>query len=252
MSSTAQYPSVTCVVCNQLMTHHRCMQPVKKGLLVIAVVGVVCGKPICGPCNYQHGNEGIFRCPVHSVSDVSSDDDSVAGNKEDAAVILSGKSQITKSGTSGTTTSNKSTKVMAKGNKGAEYTAKDLLILSQSFIRVSENAVEGTSKKQSKFWDEVAEVFNQLKKQQEAYDARVRKRQKLNKVRLKGDFLSSDEEDEDVCGVVVTPRTASSLQQKWSKFVLPLVTKFVIITVKNPKRSGVCHVLMFLFFHSIY
>ncbi|MFN9979020.1 MAG: hypothetical protein ACK53Y_03860, partial [bacterium] len=129
----------------------------------------------------------------------------MAGNKEDAAVILSGKSQITKSGTSGTTTSNKSTKVMAKGNKGAEYTAKDLLILSQSFIRVSENAVEGTSKKQSKFWDEVAEVFNQLKKQQEAYDARVRKRQKLNKVRLKGDFLSSDEEDEDVCGVVVTP-----------------------------------------------
>ena len=117
------------------------MQPVKKGLLVIAVVGVVCGKPICGPCNYQHGNEGIFRCPVHSVSDVSSDDDSVAGNKEDAAVILSGKSQITKSGTSGTTTSNKSTKVMAKGNKGAEYTAKDLLILSQSFIRVSEKAV---------------------------------------------------------------------------------------------------------------
>ena len=101
MSSTAQYPSVTCVVCNQLMTHHRCMEPVKKGLLVIAVVGVVCGKPICGPCNYQHGNEGIFRCPVHSVSDVSSDDDSVAGNKEDAAVILSGKSQITKSGTSG-------------------------------------------------------------------------------------------------------------------------------------------------------
>ena len=84
--------------------------------------------------------------------------------------------------------------------------AKDLLILLQAFIRVSENAIEGTDKKRNKFWDEVAVAFHQLKKQQEAYDNRVQKKDKYNQLLMRGEFLSSDEHDNSEC--VVPPRTA--------------------------------------------
>jgi hypothetical protein len=53
---------------------------------------------------------------------------------------------------------------------------------------------------------------------------------------LKGDFLSSD--DDDDVEVIVPVRTSSSLQQKWSKFLLPLVTKFIGLTNRHPKLSG--------------
>jgi len=39
------------------------------------------------------------------------------------------------------------------------------------------------------------ESFNQLKRQQEVYDMRLRKKEKYNKILLKGEFLSSDEEE---------------------------------------------------------
>ena len=48
-----------------------------------------------------------------------------------------------------------------------------------------------------KFLDEVAVAYSQLKKQQEAYDSDQRKKTKYNKVLLKGDFLSSDDEVDD-------------------------------------------------------
>jgi hypothetical protein len=111
------------------------------------------------------------------------------------------------------------------------------LILSQSFIRTLENAIDGTSQKRNKFWDDVSVAFNQLKKQQEAFDSRRSRRDKFNKVLLKGQFLSSDEEDSSV-EVMIPVRTASSLQQKWSKFVLPLVTKFITLTSRYPIQSG--------------
>jgi hypothetical protein len=31
-----------------------------------------CGNPVCGPCNFRHGNKNVFWCPAHSVSDESS------------------------------------------------------------------------------------------------------------------------------------------------------------------------------------
>jgi hypothetical protein len=117
--------------------------------------------------------------------------------------------------------------------------AKDLLILSQAFIRTSENPVEGTGQTRTKFWDEVAVVYSQLKKQQEAYDSRQRKRAKYNSVLLRGEFLSSDDDgdDEDI-QVIIPLQTASSLQQKWSKFVQPLVMKFITLTHRHPIKSG--------------
>jgi hypothetical protein len=53
---------------------------------------------------------------------------------------------------------------------------------------------------------------------------------------LKGEFLSSN--DDDDVEVIVLVCTSSSLQQKWSKFLLPLVTKFIGLTNRHPKLSG--------------
>ncbi len=48
--------------------------------------------------------------------------------------------------------------------------------------------------------------------------------------------MTSDSEDEEICNI--TSRTASSLQQKWSKFLLPYVNKYVALTIKFPIKSG--------------
>jgi hypothetical protein len=144
--------------------------------------------------------------------------------------------------------SSKGGRVTGRMTKGSEYGAKDLLILSQAFIRTSENPVEGTGQTRTKFWDEVAVAYSQLKKQQEAYDSHQRKKTKYNKVLLKGEFLSSDDEvDDEEIHAIIPVRTASSLQQKWSKFVQPLVTKFVTLTNRHPKKVGKvsCHLLFF-------
>jgi hypothetical protein len=113
---------------------------------------------------------------------------------------------------------------------------KDLLILSQAYIHTSENTIEGVSQKKNKFWDDVAEVFHNLKKQQEAFDSWQKKKKKYNSILLQNDFLSSN--DNDDIEIIIPIRTSSSLQQKWSKFVLPLVTKFVSLTNWYPKLSG--------------
>jgi hypothetical protein len=55
-------------------------------------------------------------------------------------------------------------------------------------------------------------------------------------VLLQGEFLSRN--DDDSVEMVVPLRTASSLQQKWSKSVIPLVTKLISLTNRNPIRSG--------------
>jgi len=215
-------------------THHRCLHPEKSGLLVIEVIGTVCGKAVCGPCNYDHGNEGLFRCPKHSVTDDDSSTDSFVqeGRGKENVAVISRNVQKHQA----------ATKIPPKKNikigKGNEYTAKDLLILSQAYIRTSENAIDGTSKRQSKFWDEVSVAFAHIKKQQEAYDARHSKRQKYNAVSLGSDFSSDTDVDGDDEAVIIQKRTPSPLQQKWSKFLLPLVTKFITLTIRNPKRSG--------------
>ena len=253
MSDSLGYPSVLCVVCARMKTSHRCLQPVAKGLLVLEMIGTVCGRPICGPCNFKQGNVTIFRCPLHSVSD----DDSSLGSldsemsEKESAVAVSKMKGKTNAKNKMTETSNADNKMMEtsnadkppvkvkgnKGSKGSEYSAKDLLVLSQAYIKTSENSIEGTSQKKNKFWDDVADVFNQLKVQQEAYDSRQQKKDKMNAARIRGDFLNNDSSEDDV-QVIIPKRTPSSLQQKWSKFVLPLVTKFIALTNRHPKKSG--------------
>jgi hypothetical protein len=96
--------------------------------------------------------------------------------------------------------------------------------------------VKSTGQIHNKFWDEVAVAYSQLKKQQEAYNSHQRKRMKYNEVLLRDEFLSSNDDNE--IEVVIPARTASSLQQKRSKFIQPLVMKFKALTHKHPKRSG--------------
>jgi hypothetical protein len=50
--------------------------------------------------------------------------------------------------------------------------------------------------------------------------------------------MLEEDSDKDVEAVAIPPWTTSSLQQKWSKFVQPHVTKFVSLTVWFPKLSG--------------
>jgi hypothetical protein len=164
MSALGIHASALCAVCNTTPTNHRCLHPMKRGLLEVNVIGKVCGKAICGPCNIHHGNEGVYQCPLHSTLDdnASEDLEEEQGNdKENVPVISVQSVNVSRA---------KVAKVSVKATKGAEYGAKDLLILSQAFIRTSENAVEGTAKQSNKFWDEVAISYSALKKQQEAYN----------------------------------------------------------------------------------
>ena len=173
----------------------------------------------------------MYRCPLHSAldDDASEDLEEEQGNeKENVPVISAQTINVSRA---------KVAKVSAKATKGAEYGAKDLLILSQAFIRTSENDVESTAKQRNKFWDEVAISYSALKKQQEAYDNRQQKQKKYYAVLLRGEFLSSDDDNDDSDVELVLPvQTASSLQQKWSKFVLPIVTKFICLTNRHPKK----------------
>ena len=243
MSGSLGYPSVLCVVCARMRTSHRCLQPVAKGLLVLEMIGTVCGRPICGPCNFKQGNETIFICPLHSVSDDDSSLgslDSEKSEKESAVAVskMKGKANANNNMTETSNADKPPVKVKGnKGSKGSEYSAKDLLILSQAYIKTSENSIKGTSQKKNKFWDDVADVFNKLKVQQEAYDSHQWKKDKMNAARIRGDFLNNDLSEDDV-QVIIPKRTPSSLQQKWSKFVLPLVTKFIALTNRHPKKSG--------------
>jgi hypothetical protein len=121
-------------------------------------------------------NKNMFWCPVHSVSNESSmqtsKEDNMAGKENIPVAVITGVKPLA------AVSSSKVGKVMARITKGSECGAKDLLILSQAFIPTLENPVEGTGQTCTKFWDEVAVAYSQLKKQQEAYDSHQRKRAK--------------------------------------------------------------------------
>lgn len=214
---TGLFPVVFCCLCKFVRTQHRCLAVVTRGGKLFGRE-TVCALPICGPCNADYNEENIFRCPEHSEQYKDTED------KENEAPK-----------TKRTSTSKLS--VSSKQPKQADYTAKDLLVLAQAYVRTSENAIDGASQKRSKFWDDVASSFNVLKRRQEDYDKRLLKKKKYNQVILKGQCQSSDESEDEV-QVIVPPRTASSLQQKWSKFLLPLVSKFIGLTTRHPKLSG--------------
>jgi hypothetical protein len=235
----ANHQLLLCGFCEEIPTHHHCHFHVSRGRIHWPGQGQICGELICAPCSSSFGNEeGVFRCVVHSNHDDSDVEDS---DKENTSSEVNKKTSFDDGAAIGRqplkSSSKKKNKVLSKAIKSAEYSAKDLLILSQSYIRVSENAIEGISQKKKKFWDDVARVFKKLKTQREEYDRGLQKKEKYNKVMLQGEFLSSDD-DNDNASVTVMLQMASSLQQKWSKSVLYYVTKFVSLTNRYPIKSG--------------
>jgi len=217
-----------CTFCEEIPTRHRCMHRVEKGGVVLEGGLRICGDYICAPCSLSFGSEeGIFRCDKHCDMD---DSDAVDSEDEVEKEVEQPPMMKKKNG------NRVAAKGVKSGTKQSEYSAKDLLVLSQAFVRVSENAIEGVNRKGCKFWDDVAAAFIKLKQQQEAYDARQRKKDRYNQIILKGDVMESD--DDDDVEYVIPVRTAGSLQQKWSKYVQPNVTKFISLTNRYPIRSG--------------
>jgi uncharacterized Zn finger protein (UPF0148 family) len=98
------------------------MHPVRKGSIVMdGVGGQVCGELICAPCSSSFSNEdGISCCPVHS--NISPADDEDKENEDERTVEAF------------TVKKKKRGKVTSKAAKTSEYSAKDLLVLSQALL----------------------------------------------------------------------------------------------------------------------
>jgi hypothetical protein len=174
--------------------------------------------------------EGIFCCLKHvEVEDTDVVDSDDKNNLVEKEVMKPPPSKKKNGG-------QVAAKGVKLGIKQSEYLAKDLLVLSQAFIHVSENAIDGVNHKGCKFWDDVVAAFIKLKEQQEAYDSRQRKKDRYNQIVLRGEFMDSDEVDD--VEYMIQVRTAGSLQQKWSKSVQPDITKFISLTNRYPIRSG--------------
>jgi hypothetical protein len=143
-ASTGCFPVVIFSACKIINTHHRCFPPVPKGGMRHGDGdGRVCSRLICGPCSSKFGNETVIRCTRHAI-------------EQD--------------------TENIETRQTTKAtNRTAEYSARELLILSQAYIKASENSIEGAARRLSKFWDDVSDNYHELKKQQEEYNNRQRK-----------------------------------------------------------------------------
>ncbi len=140
-ASAGCFPVVICSACKIINTHHQCLAPVPKvGMRPGDGDARVCAWPICGPCSFKFGNESVIRCAQHAI-------------EQDTENIE------TRQATKAT-------------NRTAEYSAKELLILSQAYIKASENSIEGAARQLSKFLDDISDNYRELKKQQEEYDNR--------------------------------------------------------------------------------
>ncbi len=213
-------------------THHRCLATVREGALVETGSEKVCGLPICAICSNNFGNDGIIRCQKHSVDeDGSTTDDE---QEAEAPMPPPPKKKMHKA-TDKEVRKATGDNVASNATKAAEYTAQDLLVLAQAYIQTSENSIDGAAQKRSTFWEDVTKAFHKIKESQQQYDKMQKRKAKYNAIQLRGEFLDSDSDGDDC---EVSSQTTSSLQQKWSKFLLPYVTKFIALTHKYPILSG--------------
>ena len=197
--------------------------------------------PICAICSNKFGNEGIIRCQKHSVDeDGSTTDDE---QEAEAPMPPPPKKKMHKA-TDKEVRKATGDNVASKATKEAEYTAQDLLVLAQAYIQTCENSIDGAAQKRSTFWEDVTKAFHKIKESQQQYDKMQKRKAKYNAIQLRGEFLDSDSDGDDC---EVPSRTTSSLQQKWSKFLLPYVTKFIALTHKYPILSGEGMCFLFAF-----
>jgi hypothetical protein len=135
-------------------------------------------------------------------------------------------------------------KKKATRERGLEYSATEILLLSKAWISASENMLTGVHQKINTFWDSVLKSYTVLKEQHDQYMQKERDKDRFRRNSVRSTlgsmgidvFEDSPSEDSEV--FQLPTRNVGSLQQKWSKKVQPLVFKFIGVTVRYPKRSG--------------
>jgi hypothetical protein len=166
------YAVVVCVECRRFTTQHRCLAKVQHGGVLVGRERV-CGAAICAICSDGFGNEGIIRCKIHANNDAEPSDEDV----QDVGATSMPPPGRKKNKSKGHKASGDA--AAAKVIRAPEYTAKDLLVLAQAYIRTSENAIDGTAQKRSTFWDDVAKAYHEIKVAQQDFDKRQKKRASL-------------------------------------------------------------------------
>jgi hypothetical protein len=192
---------------------------------------LVCGLAICALCSSNYGIEGVFRCEKHS------------------SQLNVGWKQPTKPAESQQPDQPKRKekqpdppKKKMNKERGAEYTAVEILLLSKAWISASENTLMGVSQKLTTFWDSVFKEYNTFKQQHDEYMQRQKaeddfiQRNLCNN--LAGVSVDSSCFDTDDDATQLPHLNVGSLQQKWSKKIQPLVFKFIGVMTRYPKRSG--------------
>jgi hypothetical protein len=235
------FPSILCEECGRFPTQHRCLFDVTKhGYLFDG--HQVCGTAVCSICASSFGNEGIFTCAEHS-STKENERPAVKDNERPAA--KDNERPAAKDNNHGSAKWTNRVKLKPdeekkKKERGVEYSATEILLLSKAWISASENTITGVHQKMNTFWDSVLHSYNIFKQQHDDYMAREKE---IDKFRMRNMMNSvsraSDFPDEDMDEAIQLPvRNVGSLQQKWSKKVQPLVFKFIGVTNRYPKKSG--------------
>eukprot|EP00978_Attheya_sp_CCMP212_P016590 scaffold43637_cov24-Attheya_sp.AAC.1 len=90
--------------------------------------------------------------------------------------------------------SNVQPEIRGKNRRSAEYTIEECIMICQAFISVSEDAISGTSQKQSTFNANVMKKYQILKKQNERRQTLERRRE----ARVAAGDVSDEEEIPEV------------------------------------------------------
>jgi hypothetical protein len=114
-------------------------------------------------------------------------------------------------------------KKKATRERGLEYSAMEILLLSKAWISASENMLTGAHQKINTLWDSVLKSYNVLKEQHEQYMQTEKDKDQFQRNRVRSTlgsmgidiFEDSPSEDSEV--FQLPTQNVGSLQQKWSK-----------------------------------
>jgi hypothetical protein len=142
---------------------------------------------VCSICSSEFGNEGHFFCAEHSTpqetdATLIASDESI--NKTFATtVMVNRKVDVANKKVDATNrkmdvTNKKVDEEKKKKERGVEYSATEVLLLSKAWILASENSLVGVHQKMNTFWESVLQRYNVFKQQHDDY--MVREKEKDN------------------------------------------------------------------------
>jgi hypothetical protein len=153
------FPSILCEECERFPMQHQCLFDVMKhGYLFDG--RQVCGTVVCSICASSFGNEGIFPCAEHSSTKENERPD-VKDNERPAAKDNNHGSAhwMTRCSKNfvapGDKAKLKPDEEKKKKERGVEYSATEILLLSKAWISALENTITGVHQKINTFWDSV-------------------------------------------------------------------------------------------------